>query len=201
MTPAQYYFPYLFEHSIFNNTLHSFGLSSYIVYDDVSRIPEQLVITANTSKKPLLTIAIGCTLMIDGDHFFFWETDTNLVDIKQVSLRHLTDDPWTLNTRVDLGLLQVGMNAFTSHLETDCLVTYARKDSLVCIKENDEQFAIVIVEREQINIIPFNWFNQRNSPYDYTWPATARLNSASGSLQGRGIRMKDFSIILNTESL
>jgi hypothetical protein len=136
--------------------------------------------------------------MLEDDKLFYWETDTNLVTVNQVSLNNLNVDPWVLNTKIDLSSLQLGKNKFATHLDIEYLVTYARKDSLLYNEDHCEKFAIIIIEKEQVNILPFDWFNTSSSEYDYVWPATARLDLYNGNLYGQGIRMADFCVELDT---
>lgn len=201
MTSDQHYFPYLFNPENFNADLKRFDLTSYVRNDDKEQIPEALLIKKKNQASVLLSVPFGATLMIQDDKLFYWETDTNLVNISQVSLDNLTADPWILNTKVDLTLLHLGKNSIASHLDIAYLVTYARKDSLQYNEDYCEKFAIIIVEKEHINILPFDWFNTASTEYDYVWPATAKLEIDSGKLYGQGMRMADFCIELDKACL
>ncbi len=201
MTPEQYYFPYLFNLKIFNGQLTPFGLSAAISYDKETGMPEQLLITNIKGGKTFLSIPFGTTLMLQDDRLVYWETDTNLVDIKELNLEDLNDDPWMMNTKIDLATLHIGKNEARTYLDTDRIVTFARKDSITYNKASYEQYAIVIIEKEQVNIIQFDWFNKSNSQYDYTWPATARLDLEAGKLYGEGMRMPAFCVELDKARL
>jgi hypothetical protein len=197
MTPQQYYFPYLFKLDAFNGQLHPFQLSASVRYDQETGMPDQLLIGSITMEEIFLSIPFGATLMLQEDKLAYWETDTNLVNIVELSLVGLTADPWLLNTKIDLAALQIGKNEFRTYLDSSYLVTYSRKDSLTYSKASYEKFCIVIIEKEQVNIIPFDWFNKSNSQYDYTWPVTARIDLAGGKLYGQGMRMPAFCIDLD----
>ncbi len=201
MTPEQFYFPYIFSLEAFNGKLIVFSLSASIRYDEDTGLPDQLLIQSSTEKKTFLSIPFGTTLMMQNGKLFYWETDTNLLDIVEVGLEGLTEDPWVLNTKIDLATLQIGKNKCRSYLDTESIVTFARKDSLTLNKASYEQYAIVIIEREQVNIIPFDWFNNSNSQYDYTWPATARLDATGAKLYGQGMRMPAFCVDLDRNTL
>jgi hypothetical protein len=201
MTPEQFYFPYLFNLEAFNGKLRTFALSASIRYDEDTGMPEQLLISSITGGKILLLVPFGATLMLQEDKLVYWETDTNLVDMTELSLEGLNDDPWMMNTKIDLATLHIGKNEAKTYLDTDHIVTFARKDSIIYNKASYEQYAIVIIQKEQVNIIPFDWFNKTNSQYDYTWPATARLDLAGGKLYGQGMRMPAFCIDLDRTSL
>lgn len=197
MTPEQYYFPYLFNLEAFNGKLGTFALSARICYDKETGMPEQLLISSITGGKILISVPFGATLMLQEDKLLYWETDTNQVDIVELGLEGLNEDPWVLNTKIDLATLHIGKNHYRTYLDTGCIVTFTRKDSITYNKASYEQFAIVIIEKEQVNIIPFDWFNIANSQYDYTWPATARLDPAGAKLYGQGMRMPLFCIDLD----
>lgn len=201
MTPEQYYFPYLFNLDAFKAKLSPFSLSANIRYDDETGMPDQLLVSNISGEKILLSIPFGSTLMIEGARLFYWQTDTNLVDLVEVGLEGLQEDPWLLNTKIDLSILQIGKNEMLTYLDTGYIVTFARKDSITYNKASHEKFAIVIIEKEQVNIIPFNWFNKTNSQYDYTWPATARFDKATGKLYGQGMRMQPFCVELEKTCL
>ena len=102
MTPEQCYFPYLFSLEAFNGKLCTFSLSAAIRYDEDTGMPEQLLISSITGGNILLSVPFGATVMLQEDKLFYWETDTNLVDIVEVGLEGLTEDPWVLNTKIDL---------------------------------------------------------------------------------------------------
>jgi hypothetical protein len=199
MTPTQSYFPYFFQLDTFNKELASFDLSSFVTYDEKAQMPESLLLKKQTSKNPLLTIPFGATIMLERNKLFYWKTDTNLIDIVQVDLLNLNEEPELLNTKIDLSLLQFGKNHVRTYLDVDLLVTYARKESLTYNQDYYENFVIVIVEREQINLIPFDWFNKTGGDYGYVWPALARVDN--GKLYGQGMRMDKFTLELDKACL
>lgn len=199
MTPTQYYFPYFFSLDTFGKELAPFGLHSSVSYDEKTQISKSLLVGEQNSPYTLLTIPFGATLMIERSKLFYWTTDTNQIDITQVDLVELADKPELLNTKIDLLELKLGRNAARTFLEVELLVTYARKEGLTYQQDYYENFVIVLIEKEQINLIPFDWFNKTGGDYGYVWPATARLES--GKLYGQGMRMGNFTVELDKDCL
>ncbi|OLY93652.1 hypothetical protein SAMN05444008_114138 [Cnuella takakiae] len=195
MTATQYYFPYFFQLDTFNKELASFGLLSSVTYDEKAQMLESLLLKKQTSKDPLLSIPFGATIMLERNKLFYWKTDTNLIDIVQVDLFSLNEEPELLNAKIDLSHLQLGKNHVKSYLDVGLLVTYVRKENLTYNKDYFENFVIVIIEQEQINLIPFDWFNKTGGDYGYVWPALARLDT--GKLYGQGMRMANFTVDLD----
>jgi hypothetical protein len=199
MTPTQYYFPYFFQLDTFNKELATFDLSSFVAYDEKAQMPESLLLKKQTSKDPLLTIPFGATIMLERNKLFYWTTDTNLIDIVQVDVFSLDEEPELLNTKIDLSQLQLGKNHVKGYLDVDPLVTYARKEGLTYNQDYYENFVIVIIENGQIDLIPFDWFNKTGGDYGYVWPALARVDK--GKLYGQGMRMANFTVNLDKASL
>ncbi|MFT3935972.1 MAG: hypothetical protein QM726_20245 [Chitinophagaceae bacterium] len=195
MTAEQYCFPYFFDLIQFNLLLQSFGLQASIVNDTATQMPEQLLIK-NEEAKALITIPFGACVMLEEDNLYYWETDTDIIDIQQVLLRGLASDPWILNTRLNLSNFKEGKNNFNNHLDCACFVSFTRKSSISYKQEEFENFAIVVLTKDAINIIPFHSFNQSNNALAYTWPVIAKLDLDSKMLYGKGMRMQDFNIDL-----
>jgi hypothetical protein len=199
MTPTQYFFPYFFTLQAFNKELSSFNLASSVTYDKKSQMPESLLLTEQRSTDVLLTVPFGATLMFESDKLFYWKTDTNLIDIVQVELSTLIEDPEVRNTKIDLSKFELGSSNIRTYLDVNQLVTYTRKDSLTYNQDYYENYVIVIIERERINLIPFDWFNKTGGDYGYVWPATARLDEVR--LYGQGMRMANFTVELDKACL
>jgi len=199
MTPTQYCFPYFFTLQAFNKELSSFNLASSVTYDKKSQMPESLLLTEQRSTDVLLTVPFGATLMFESDKLFYWKTDTNLIDIVQVELSTLIEDPEVRNTKIDLSKFELGSSNIRTYLDVNQLVTYTRKDSVTYNQDYYENYVIVIIERERINLIPFDWFNKTGGDYGYVWPATARLDEVR--LYGQGMRMANFTVELDKACL
>src|SRR5690348_6802625 len=129
MTPVQYYFPYFFSLEAFNKALRPFRLLSLINYSDKTKMTESLALKEPNSKDILLTIPFDATLMIERSKLFYWNTDTNLIDITQFNLLDIGESE-LINTKVDLSQLQLGKNSVKTCLDVDNLVTYTRMNSL-----------------------------------------------------------------------
>jgi hypothetical protein len=198
MTPIQYYFPYFFSSEAFNKALAPFGLFSQINYSDKTKMTESLALKEPNSKDILLTIPFDATLMIERSKLFYWNTDTNLIDITQFNLLDIGESE-LINTKVDLSQLQLGKNSVKTCLDVDNLVTYTRMNSLSYPQDYYENFVIAIIQREQIILIPFDWFNKTGGDFGYVWPATAQLEK--GKLYGQGMRMANFKVELSKEYL
>ena len=200
MTPIQFYFPYFFKIDTFNKELKPFGLSSYITYNSKTQMPDSLIITKHQlfgligSKPTLLTIPLGVTLMIQLDNLFYWKTDYDIIDITQTKLDSLENPTKQISRTIDLEKTSIGHNNINTDLELVDFVTFVRKQDLTYKQDYYEKFAIVIINKDDINIIPFDWFNEKGGDYGYVWPATARLDKEK--LYGQGMRMSDFCIKL-----
>ena len=150
MTPTQYCFPYFFTLQAFNKELSSFNLVSSVTYDKKSQMPESLLLTEQRSTDVLLTVPFGATLMFESDKLFYWKTDTNLIDIVQVELSTLIEDPEVRNTKIDLSKFELGSSNIRTYLDVNQLVTYTRKDSLTYNQDYYENFVIVISDQAPV---------------------------------------------------
>lgn len=200
MTEPQHYFPYFFNINTFNKDIKSFGLTSYIAYNSSTQLPEDLLISRHGSKEALYTIPFGATIMIQGDILFYWKTDYNLIDMTQVKLNQIGSGNF-LSSKIDLTGLSVGHNSVNISLELQNIVTFVRKKELKYQQDYYENFVIVIINKADIDIIPFDWFNKTGGDYGYVWPATAQFDRERNKLYGQGMRMNDFVIDIGKGSL
>jgi hypothetical protein len=200
MTEPQHYFPYFFNIDTFNKDLKSFGLSSYVTYNRKTQLPDDLLISRHGSKEALLTIPFGATIMVQEDILFYWKTDYDLIDITQANLNHI-DSGNFLNSKIDLTSFSVGHNSVNINLDLQNIVTFVRKEDLKYQQDYYEKFAIVIINNDDINIIPFDWFNKTGGDYGYVWPAIVRLDTSKCTLYGQGMRMDEFKVQLDKRCL
>lgn len=200
MTASQFYFPYFFDLDKFNDLLAQFGLSSYLTMDDKIKMPKELVVTKKSflnflkPKSTLLTIPFGATLMIQNDKLFYWSTEYDKIDIRRIGLKNLLDTAISESQSIDLLQYSIGHNKFDNRLDLIDFVTYVRKDDLKYDQDYYEKFILVFINKDDITLIPFDWFNKSGGDYGYVWPAIAKFDKEKNKLYGQGMRMDDFVI-------
>ena len=148
-----------------------------------------------------MTIPFGATLMVNNDKLFYWSTEYDILNINQIQLTDLTDVNKLKNQKIDLRQFLLGHNKFDTDLEITDFVTYIRKEDLKYDQDYYEKFTLVFISRDDINIIPFDWFNKSGGDYGYVWPATAQFDKERNKLYGQGMRMADFTIDIEKASL
>jgi hypothetical protein len=195
MTPTQYYFPYFFHLDTFNKEVKEFGLTTSVTYNSKTEMPDTLLLSRKGSNDVLLSIPFGTTLMVQADKLFYWKAGYDFLEIIQVQLTDLVNTTKHLNERIGLLKLKIGHNEFATNLDLRDLVTFVRKEDLTYQQDYYEKFAIVIINTSDINIVPFDWFNQIGGDYGYVWPAIARMDK--NRLYGQGMRMANFSVELD----
>jgi hypothetical protein len=200
MTPNQFYFPYFFDLEKFNDLLTEFELSSFVTMDDKTKIPKELVVTKKSilnflkPKSPLFTIPFGVTLMIQNDYLFYWSTEYNKIDIIRIDLKNLLDATIIESQNINLLRYSIGHNNFDNKLDLIDFITYVRKDDLKYDQAHYEKFMLVFINKDDINLIPFDWFNKSGGDYGYVWPAIAKFDKVNFKLYGQGMRMSDFVV-------
>lgn len=199
MTPTQYYFPYFFYLDNFSKEVESFGLAASVTYNSKTEMPDMLMLTRKGSQDVLYSIPFGATLMVQDDKLFFWKTDYDLLDITQINLGDGANTTKHPNQRIGLLKFKTGHNEFATDLDLRDLVTFVRKEDLTYQQDYYEKFVILIINKNDINIIPFDWFNKTAGDYGYVWPATARLDKEK--LYGQGMRMDNFTVELDKACL
>jgi hypothetical protein len=205
MTPTQYYFPYFFDLDFFNKAIKPLGLSSYLTYDSKTKMPDELILTKykffnlRKSKTALYSIPFGATLMVQNNNLFYWKTDYDSLDITQIKLSKLTNTVEIKNHEINLLHFSIGHNKIDTTLDLIDFVTYIRKADLKYDQDYYEKFTIVFIHKNDINIIPFDWFNKLGGDYGYVWPAVARLNKEQKKLHGQGMRMDKFTVDINNK--
>ena len=170
-------------------------------------MPKELVLTKKSvfnflkPKSPLLTIPFGATLMIQNDNLFYWLTKYDKIDITRIGLKNLLDCVISESLSIDLLQYSIGHNKFDNRLDLIDFVTYVRKDDLKYDQDYYEKFILVFINKDDINLIPFDWFNKSGGDYGYVWPAIAKFDKENFKLYGQGMRMSDFEIEIEKASL
>lgn len=202
MAAKQYYFPYFFNLSSFNKELKCFGLSSYIKRDQKGVVESLVIIKRKLfqswrPKYDLMEVPFGMILMIHGNDLLLWETDNNSINIFKVNLEKLVENQEKLNETIALSMLE---NCYSKKpiIELTGFVTYVRMEELKYETDVYEKFAVVIIEKSHIQIIPFDSFNKKVVNYGDVWPATAQFDLSTLKIHGQGMRMDDFTIDLRS---
>ena len=95
----------------------------------------------------------------------------------------------------------MGYHKLDTKLDLIDFITYIRKEDLKYDQDYYERFVIVVINRDDISIIPFDWFNKSGGDYGYVWPAVARFDKDKSKLYGQGMLMADFTLDIEKASV
>jgi hypothetical protein len=146
-----------------------------------------------------MEIPFGMTVMIQQNDLLFWKTDYNSIDIFKINLENLEDGYDQLHDTIPINISSNNYG-FTPTIELTDFVTYVRMDELKYEMEYYEKFAIVIIDKLHIQVIPFDSFNKTGGDYGYVWPALAQLDLSALKIHGVGMRMSNFIVDLSNRS-
>jgi len=192
-TPSQYCFPYFFNEQEFKKDIEQFGLQYKIEFNKEKGVYMPLQLFDNNGFE--LTVEYFFCLMIDlNNNLIIWHTDEDELFISKLSL--IERQVNRLDFKIDLHKYEIGKYELEENYNLSYFITYVRKGNIKYDLDYYERFAIVIIEKETMNIIPFDWFNKSGGDYGYVWPAVAQLNVDKYELIGKGMRMADFKIQL-----
>ncbi len=137
------------------------------------------------------------TMMMLNNDLLYWHTEYDKIKLFKVSLNQLSGKSLILQEVIDISELNFGHNNVNIGLNISSFATFLRKENIKYHLDYYEKFVIVVIEGNNLQIIPFDWFNNTSGDYGYVWPATARLDETKSKLYCQGMRMSDFVIDLN----
>ena len=205
MTSEQYYFPYFFNQIELNNSIKKYGLNTLVIFDTKTEMAKELIITKREKfnlfrkEKQILKFPFGTILMIVDDELIYWNIDEEVIDIVKINLIELSQNIESMNSKIDISKMNLGNNTYQTYLGLNNFVTFVRKNDLKYDLDYYENYVIVIINIENIKLIPFEKFNKTGGDYGYVWPAIARIDILNKKLYGKGMRMTDFEFELNQD--
>ena len=200
MTSKQYYFPYFFNQIELNNSIKKYGLNTLVIFDKKTEMANELIITKREKfnlfgkEKQILKISFGTILMIVDDELIYWNIDEEVIDIVKINLTELSQNIESMNSKIDISKMNLGNNTYQTYLGLNNFVTFVRKNDLKYDLDYYENYVIVIINNENIKLIPFEKFNKTGGDYGYVWPAIAKIDIANKMLYGKGMRMQNFEL-------
>ncbi len=179
-----------------NEELKEFEMMASIQIDHDRNVEEQLIIQGKQSGRagPRIAIHHRDLCMIRENLFFHWTKYENGIEINQYDLLEENFVATGKTEFIDITLLEPGIHHRTTILNYHYFVTFFRKTNLERKENFHEQYVIIILHENKINIIPLEQFNESGGDPLYVWPAVASLETTTGKLHGYGMRMGSFSI-------
>lgn len=194
ITPVQYCFPYFFDEKQFKQQIEEFGLLYRLTIDEKNKVFNPLLVF-NLSDFSL-QINYFTYLMFDlYGNLIVWNTEEDLISISKINFTDGVVNKFDFT--IKLKDFAIGKSQLDTDYTLSNFVSYVRKSDIKYELDYYENFAIVIIDGVNINIMPFDWFNKTGGDYGYVWPATAQLDLRSFELKGKGMRMSDFKIQLH----
>lgn len=146
----------------------------------------------------MLRLDFGTQIMIDNNFLTTWTRGTDLIDISIFPIvNKAIDFSKKKNFQINISKLMLGKSVIDQDYELTNFVSYVRKSDLKYKQDYFETFVIIIINKNIIELIPFDWFNKTGGDYGYVWPALAQLDLNNYRITGKGMRMHDFTIDLN----
>lgn len=169
------------------------GILCKIEFDKEKGIYKPLQLFDNNGFK--LTVEYFFHLMVDlNNNLLIWSTNEDELFITKVSL--IGNRLNRLDFQIYLRKYEAGKYQLERDYNLSYFITYVRKPTIKYDLTYYENFAVIIIDKSEISIVPFDWFNKTGGDYGYVWPATAQLNIDTYELMGKGTRMADFKIQL-----
>ncbi len=202
MTPIQYHFPYFIEPGNLNADLAPLQWIARIEIPQSKNESEILVlepigIKDETGKPgPPLRFDFGTFLMVQGHTLFAWSRYEDGLLIRQYDLREENPGSSMAEDFIDIMTTDTGKHQRPTRMAYHHFVTFIRKPNLIVKEDYHEQYVIVLLHEDVVNIIPFDNFNETGGDPLYMWPALATLDPDTGKLYGHGMRMGSFTVQL-----
>ena len=195
LTSKQFYFPYFFNEYDFRKLISPFNLTTEVKFNEKTKMASELdLINDNESK---LTIEFGQSLMIENGNLTIWSTDKDTLKIKKFDLEFKSEPEMI---EIEIPKLELGTNQIVNNLSLTNFITYIRSNKIKYDLDYYESFAVVVITDNVVEMIPFDWFNEKGGDYGYVWPALAQIDT-NGNLIGSGMRMENFKTELRKKSL
>jgi len=194
LTSRQFYFPYFFNESEFRKLISPFNLTTEVKFNEKTKMASELDITNNNETK--LTIEFGQSLMVENGNLMIWSTDKDTLTIKKIDLEFDSDSKII---KIEIPKLKLGTNQLENSLNLTSFITYIRSEKIKYDLDYFETFATVVITDNEVEMIPFDWFNEKGGDYGYVWPALAQID-ANGNLIGSGMRMENFKTELRKKA-
>jgi len=194
LTARQFYFPYFFDERYFRKLISPFNLATEAKFNKKTNMISELDLISK--KKTKLTIQFGQRLMIEDENLTIWSTDKDTLTIKKIDLE-FNCEPKIIE--IEIPKLELGINQVENNLSLTNFITYIHSEKIKYDLDFYETFAIVVITDNVIEMIPFDWFNEKRGDYGYVWPALAQIDT-NRNLIGSGMRMGNFKTELRKKT-
>ena len=194
LTSKQFYFPHFFNEYDFRKLISPFNLTTAVTFNEKTKIASELDLINDKESK--LTIEIGHSLMIENENLTIWSTNKDTLKIKKFDLE-FKSEPEIIE--IEIPKLELGINQIVNNLSLTNFVTYIHSNKIKYDLDYYESFAVVVITDNVVEMIPFDWFNEKGGDYGYVWPALAQIDT-KGNLIGSGMRMDNFKTELRKSS-
>lgn len=195
LTSRQFYFPYFFNERDFRKLISPFNLTTELKFNEKTKMASELDLTNNNETK--LTIEFGQSLMVENGNLTIWSTNKDRLTIKKIDLDFESDSKII---EIEIPKLELGTNQLDNDLNLTNFTSYIRSEKIKYDLDYYETFAIIVITDNLVELIPFDWFNEKGGDYGYVWPALAQIDT-NGNLIGSGMRMENFKTELRKKSL
>ncbi len=193
ITPRQFYFPYFFKEMDFRRLISPFDLTTDVQLDPkMKRVSHMHLLKGDEIK---VIINFRQQLMIENENLIIWSEEVDRLIINKVDLKFENSEA---HLEIPFSSLDFGVNKVPNDLGFGSLITYVRFDKIRYRRPYYGTFAIVVISGDSIEVIPFDWLNERNLDFHYAWPAIAQVNE-EGLLIGKGMRTGDFKVPFRKE--
>jgi hypothetical protein len=192
LTPRQFYFPYFLYEEQFRLLIRPFGLTAEIEVNKTTGMASVLHLKRDGIKK--ITVQVWQQLMIDNNGaLVIWYKESSKLKVSKYLLNGNFDFK---EFEFDISTLQIGVNRIENNLSLDNFITFVRSDLIKYENPFCDSFGMMIVTKENVELIPFDWFNKKGGDYGYVWPALAQMDLSNNLLIGEGMRMENFKLEL-----
>lgn len=194
LTSRQFYFPYFFNERDFRKLISPFNLTTEVKFNEKTKMASEINLKNNNETK--LTIEFGQSLMVENGNLTIWSTNKDRLTIKQIELDFESDFKII---EIEIPKLELGVNQLENNLNLTNFTTYIRSEKIKYDLDYYETFAIILITDNLVELIPFDWFNEKGGDYGYVWPALAQIDT-NGNLIGSGMRMENFKTELRKKA-
>ncbi|MFT5858001.1 MAG: hypothetical protein ACI865_000085 [Flavobacteriaceae bacterium] len=151
-------------------------------------MPSEMLI--RRAKSRCSRLGTGQWLMVDTEgRLLLWEKGNGRVTILRYPHDFVNEHE---AFEFEISKLRIGVTIIENDLALESFVTYVRSEKIKYAMGFYETFGVLIINGNNIELRPFDEFNESNPDYGYVWPAVAQIDVKNNFLIGGGKRMTSF---------